>query len=76
MTTIRYYDATRREHVEFEGTIVRSGNGHGPGPEYGIIYRLANGYYLGGVRHTDAGDLMTEVRYGKTPREVMPARWR
>jgi hypothetical protein len=64
------------DHVTHEGTVVRSGAGHGTGPEYGMLYRLADGRYLGGVRHTDRGDLMTEIRYAKTARGAMPARWR
>jgi len=47
----------------------------GPGPSYGIIYKLDDGRYLGGVRHTDRGDLMTDIAYGKTEKSVTPARW-
>ena len=60
----------------FYGRVVRSGNGWGPGPEYGIIYRMGDGRYLGGVRHHDRGDLMTELRTGRTVADVTPTRWR
>lgn len=74
--TIRYWDACTESYVTHKGAIVRSGAGYGPGPEYGVLYRLNNGRYLGGVRHTDRGDLMTEVRYASTARDAMPDRWR
>ena len=67
---------TGENYVTHQGTIVRSGAGYTAGPEYGVLYRLDDGRFLGGVRHTDRGDLMTEVRYAKTARGAMPARWR
>lgn len=76
MIAIRYYDATSEQYVAHEGVVVRSGAGYSSGPEYGVLYRLDDGRYLGGVRHTDRGDLMTEVRYAKTARAAMPQRWR
>lgn len=74
--TIRYWDASSESYVTHEGTLVRSGAGYSAGPEYGVLYRLADGRFLGGVRHTDRGDLMTEVCYANTSRGAMPARWR
>lgn len=73
---IRYWDAGSETYVSHEGTLVRSGAGWGAGPEYGILYRLTDGRYLGGVRHTDRGDLMTDVRYAATSAGAMPDRWR
>ena len=76
MTTITYYDASTESYVTHEGKILRSGAGYASGPEYGVLYKLADGSYLGGVRHTDRGDLMTEIRYSATKRGAMPRRWR
>jgi len=75
-TTIRFWSATTGSHVTHEGTVVRSGSGYGAEPEYGVLYRLADGQFLGGVRHRDRGDLMTEVCYAASARRAMPARWR
>jgi hypothetical protein len=73
---IRYYDADKKSYVSHEGKIIRSGAGSGgAGPEYGVLYQLTDGRYLGGVRHRDRGDLMTEVRYADSERDAMPARW-
>src|SRR3990167_815705 len=74
-TDIRYYDAAAG-YVTIEGTLIRSGAGYNSGPEYGVLYCLADGRWLGGVRHTDRGDLMTEVRYAATRRAAEPRRWR
>ena len=74
--TIQYWDASAGLYVTHKGTIVRSGAGYSAGPEYGVLYWLDDGRFLGGVRHSDRGDLMTEVRYGTTSRDAMPARWR
>lgn len=73
-TEIKYWDGER--YVAHCGVIVRSGAGWGAGPEYGILYRLTDGRYLGGVRHTDRGDLMTDVRYAATSVGALPDRWR
>jgi hypothetical protein len=43
--------------------------------KYAVLYRLDDGRYLGGIRHKDRGDLMTEVCYAKTARDAMPGRW-
>jgi hypothetical protein len=74
--TIQYWDAIANSYVTHEGTLVRSGAGYSAGPEYGVLYRLDDGRFLGGVRHRDRGDLMTHVRYAKTARAAMPARWK
>lgn len=71
---IRYWDGDK--YVTHTGTVVRSGSGYGPGPEYGVLYRLSDGRYLGGVRHADRGDLMTNVRYASTAKGAYPDRWR
>lgn len=71
-----YWDANAESMVAHNGWLVRSGAGYGPGPSYGVLYRLNDGRFLGGVRHQDRGDLMTEVRYAKTARGAMPKRWR
>lgn len=76
MTTIRYYDASTESYVEHEGKLLRSGAGYSAGPEYGVLYQLDDGQFLGGVRHQDRGDLMTEVRYAATKRGAMPRRWK
>ena len=76
VVSIRYWDANRASYVTHEGTVVRTGAGYTAGPEYGVLYRLTDGRYLGGIRHTDRGDLLTEVRYAKTARGAMPRRWR
>lgn len=73
---IRYYDAESESYISHEGNLLRSGAGHSSGPEYGVIYQLDDGRFLGGVRHQDRGDLMTEVRYAQTKRSAMPRRWR
>ena len=70
--TIRYWDATTDRMVEYEGRVIRSGAGYGPGPSYGVLYRLSDGRYLGGMRHTDRGNLMTDVRIGPTRAEALP----
>jgi hypothetical protein len=72
---IRYYDADKKSYVSHEGKIIRSGAGAGAEPEYGVLYQLTDGRYLGGVRRRDRGDLMTEVRYADNERDAMPARW-
>ena len=76
MTKISYYDASTESFVAHTGEVVRSGAGYTSGPEYGVLYRLDDGRYLGGVRHSDRGDLMTEVRYAARKRDAMPRRWR
>lgn len=73
---IRYYDATTESYIEHEGEVIRSGAGWGPGPEYAVLYRLMDGRYLGGVRHQDRGDLMTDVVISQSRRDATPARWR
>ena len=45
----------------------RSMAGYGPGPEYKIAYQLSDGRWMRGVRHTDRGNLMTDVSYMSTP---------
>lgn len=75
--TIHYWDAASESYVTHYGaTVVRSGASYGPGPEYAILYRLADGSYLGGVRHQDRGDLMTDIHYAATRRGAMPTQWR
>jgi hypothetical protein len=74
--TIRYWDANAETYVEHQGVGVRSGAGYSAGPSYGVLYRLDDGRYLGGMRHTDRGDLMTRVRYAKTARGAMPPCWK
>lgn len=74
--TIRYWDSSTESFVLHEGSVVRSGAGYSAGPEYGVLYRLDDGRFLGGVLHSDRGDLMTEVRYANTARGAMPSRWR
>jgi len=71
---IRYFDGST--YVHERGQIVRSGDGYSPGPEYGVLYHLVDGRFLGGVRHKDHGDLMTDVTYADTARRAMPQRWR
>lgn len=73
---IKYWDASHEAYVYHQGEVVRSGAGRSAGPEYGIVYKLDDGRFLGGVRHHDRGDLMTEIRYGKTEKSVFPDRWR
>jgi hypothetical protein len=73
---IKFYDARVESYVTERGTVVRSGAGWGAGPEYGVLYRLEDGRYLGGVRHTDACDLMTEIRYARNAETAKPARWK
>lgn len=72
IVSIKYYDAGTNSYVEHEGEVIRSGAGYTSGPEYGVLYRLTDGRFLGGVRHTDRGDLMTEVRYARTQKDAMP----
>lgn len=74
--TIRYYDAGTETMIEHEGRTVRSGNGYSDGVEYGVLYHLSDGRYLGGVRHHDHGDLLTGIRYASTAKQAMPDRWR
>ena len=57
----RYYDAEAEQYVPIVYSAVRSGAGYGPGPEYRVSYRLTDGRWLNGLRHTDRGDLMTHV---------------
>jgi hypothetical protein len=76
MTTIRYYDAQAESYVCHTGSVIRSGAGYTSGPEFGVLYRLDDGRYLGGIRHKDRGDLMTHVKYATTKRGAMPRRWR
>lgn len=76
MMTIRFYDAYTESYVEHSGKLLRSGDGYTSTPEYMVIYKLSDGRYLGGTRHKDRGDLMTEIRYAKTERAAMPKRWR
>ena len=58
------------------GRIIRSGNGHGPGPEFGMLYQLEDGRYMGCMRHHDRGDLVTNIRFGRSQSEALPDRWR
>ena len=73
---IKFFDANLNSYVTEQGEIVRSGAGYSAGPEYGVLYRLADGRYFGGVRHNDRGDLMTEITYANAARTAMPKRWR
>lgn len=67
--TIHYYDASAEQMINVEVTHVRSGAGWTGGPSYPVSYRLADGRgYLNGTRHTDRGDLMTDVSITKRPR--------
>lgn len=72
--TITFFGANG--YVTEHGETVRSGAGYSAGPEYGVLYRLDDGRYLGGVRHTDRGDLMTDIRYAGTARGALPSCWR
>lgn len=72
---IKFYDP-QAGSVSHQGEVVRSGAGYTPGPEYGVLYLLADGRYLGGIRHRDRGDLMTECRYSRCANDAMPQRWR
>jgi hypothetical protein len=72
---IRYWDSSSIKYVSHTGETIRSGAGFSA-TEYGVLYRLDDGRFMSGVRHTDRGDLMTNIRLGRTIREAMPARWR
>jgi hypothetical protein len=74
--TLKYYDANLESYVTHEGAeCVRSGAGWSGDVEYGVLYRLANGMFLGGMRHKDRNDLMTDIVIGSR-REATPACWR
>ena len=73
---IRYWDAITKSYVTHDGVVIRCGLGYSAGPTFGILYHLSDGRFLGGVIHSDRGDLMTEIQYAKTARDAMPARWR
>lgn len=52
----------RLEYVEG-----RSEAGRVSGPEYRVAYKLPNGRWLNGIRHTDGGDLLTHITIDNAP---------
>lgn len=75
---IVYWNAETQSIITHAGKLVRSDKGYGPEweYEYGVLYRLADGRYLGGVRNVWRKNHMTEIRYGDSIKKVMPKRWR
>lgn len=63
----RYYDSEAQQNKTIVYRAHRSMSGRGAGPEYRVSYQLTNGAWLNGLRHTDRGDLMTEVEISGKP---------
>ena len=66
-TKTSYYDAVAERYQTITYTDMRTMAGRVSGPAYDISYRLVDGRWLNGVRHTDRGDLMTCVAIGARP---------
>ena len=55
-----YADGAYHTYV---GRLVYSDAGRGPGPAYSVRYQLTDGRTLRGTRHTDRGDLLTDLAW-------------
>lgn len=62
-----YYDASSETSKSIEFIAFRSMAGRVGGVEYRVSYRLRDGRWLNGLRHTDRGNLMTDVAINAKP---------
>lgn len=64
----KYWAAADERYHSIYYTVMRSMAGRVRGPEYRVSYRLADGRgWLNGLRHSDRGDLMTDVAIAAKP---------
>lgn len=62
-----YYDAETEQHKTIVYRTRLSMAGRVSSPEYRVSYKLPSGGWLNGLRHTDRGDLMTDVHTSASP---------
>lgn len=62
-----YYDAWSETSKSIEYIAFLSMAGRVGGVEYRVSYRLRDGRWLNGLRHTDRGNLMTDVAIDAKP---------
>lgn len=64
---ITYWSAADDRHHTIRCTDIRSMAGRVRGPEYRVSYHCPDGQWINGIRHTDRGDLMTDIHVSARP---------